>query len=181
MKKILLVVVLFQGLLSFSSVSADEVKAATSPNTRMTYPGVFGLEVLGRGLLGSVFFDYSMSESVAVGLGLGQVSTVSATTSSASVGATAWMLPVYMNYYFMKSAGSVFASAGLSLVTNSNQVAGTVSNPGQVLFSNNMIIPELGVGYEYRTDTQFVFRVQGYGLWSVKLSPWIGLSFGYGF
>jgi hypothetical protein len=145
---------------------------ALAENTRVTNPNALSVELLGRGVLYSISYDRVMDDHLAAGFGVGAVPTSSE---------TAMILPAYVNYYFFKEQGSLFATAGVGLVLNSSSVKNTESTVGSFAFPSNAVIPQFGVGYENRGDTGFLFRVTAYGLVGDEFMPWGGFSFGYAF
>ena len=168
--KVILVLTL---AVSFSCwANADEA-------TRMTNPNAVGVEILGRSLLYSVFYDRVMNDDMAAGFGIGSVSTQFAGGGDAGVSAT--MVPAYLNYYFTRTGNSLYATGGVSLITNASSVTGLKSSTGGYSFNNNSVEPNFGAGFESRGDSGFLFRVAGYGLIGAKVIPWMGFSFGYAF
>lgn len=153
--------------------------ARADENTRVTNPTSIGVEVLGRGLLYSVDFDQVVTEDLAAGVGFGTSGTK--TLSGADTGVTATLIPVYANYYFAREHGSLFATGGFTVVTNSGSVSGLKSSAGNLEFTSSVMFPSFGLGYEARSDAGFLFRGTGYGLVGAKLVPWLGVSFGYAF
>ena len=155
------------------------VGKAKEGNTRMTYPSAFSVELLGRGMLGSLYFDEAVTEDLVAGLG---ISTVPLNVQGTSISANrnALLIPAYVNYYFSRAPGSFYATGGLSLIGNGNDVRGTESTVGNLVFgqNNNSIIPTFGAGYENRGENGFLFRLAAYGLVGDKLTGWVGFSFG---
>jgi hypothetical protein len=143
---------------------------ARAEHTRITNPSALNLEVLGRGLLYSVSFDRVMNDELAAGIGIGSTSLVGS--------GTATMIPVYVNYYFQKDQGSLYATGGATLVAG-DDISDSKSSFGSVELNN--VVPTFGVGYENRGDSGFLFRVTGYGIVAEKLTPWVGFTFGYAF
>lgn len=150
-----------------------------SPNTRVSDPNVFSLELLGRGALYSVNYDHAFGDQMAAGFGFGSVGTELA--SGADANQAAYLVPVYFNFYFMKSEGSLFATGGVDMVLNNSKVKALTSTTGDVEFRSDAILPTLGLGYEYRADGGFLVRAAGYALFGDKVSPWFGASFGVTF
>lgn len=166
-------------MLALVSVSVFSL-AAEAANTRVTYPSVVSLEVLGRTTLYTIGFDQVVNENIAVGAGFGSVSANFAGTDI-DASRTISMVPVYMNYYFMKEQGTLFATAGATLITNHSKVKGLESTTGNMIVPSSNVMPTVGVGYENRGDNGFLFRVTAYGIMAKKFTPWMGFSFGYGF
>jgi len=148
-------------------------------NVRVTNPNAISVEALGRSLMYSVNFDRAMNEDMVAGFGFGGTPTKNA--AGASAGITATMFPVYFNYYFLRDQGSLFATGGVSILTNSTSVNGLTSNPGGLDFNSSSVLPNFGVGYENRGDTGFLFRFTAYAIVGKSLAPWIGFSLGYAF
>ena len=163
---VLVIVTCFTGL-----AQADEA-------TRMTNPNAVGFEILGRSLLYSVFYDRALNDDMAAGFGVGTVSTQIA---GIDTGTSATMVPAYLNYYFSRTGNALFATGGVSLITNASSVSGTKSSTGGYTFNSNSVEPSFGAGFESRGDSGFLFRVAGYGLIGSKVVPWMGFSFGYAF
>jgi hypothetical protein len=50
-----------------------------------------------------------------------------------------------------------------------------------VKYKSATVFPVLGVGFESRGDTGFLFRATAYGIVSSDVHPWLGFTFGYAF
>jgi hypothetical protein len=146
---------------------------AGASNTRVSNPSAIIFELGGRNLLYSIGYDRVLNENFSAGVGFGTLTTN--TNQSTSV------IPVYVNYYFMQEAGSAYATAGADLLTNPTEISGSNSNASSLKFTNSPILPHLGLGYEYRSDTGFLFRITAYGFVSSSVTPWGGVTFGYSF
>jgi hypothetical protein len=153
--------------------------AEASNNIRATNPNAIHAEVGGRALLYSLSFDRVLSDDLLVGIGVGSVTMNDRFGGTSGLSAT--LVPVYLNYYFMREAGSLFATAGASLVTNSSLVSGLTSSAGGLQLSSSPLLPTLGLGYEYRSDPGFLVRLAGYLILGQNSVPWIGVSIGYSF
>lgn len=182
------VVVFTSTLTSLSAVAAGRAGDSKNPpqerglltgeHTRVTNPNAFSLEVLGRGGLYSVNFDRVLTDEFVAGIGYGSLtgrSTVG--TSQETVKAT--VIPLYVNYYFQRSAGSVFATAGMSMVRFDGSRFD--AKLGNYALEDNGIVPGFGVGYENRGDYGFLFRITGYAFITENITPWLGFTFGYAF
>ncbi len=167
--------ILFSLALLFSLNSSS--KAWGDGNTRVTNPNALSFELVGRGLLYSFAYDRVLNERLAAGVGVGSVST----TSVGGVSVSATVIPVYVNFYFSESAGSLFVTAGAALVASASTLANLTSSAGSLQFSSSPILPEAGLGYEYRSDPGYLFRIAAYGILGNSLIPWGGISFGYSF
>lgn len=150
------------------------------PHTRPTYPSVIGVEALGRASSYSIFFERSLRDDLAVGVGFG-TAAVKDTTTNADRNSNAVIIPMYVNYYFMKQAGSPFLTGGLNLFPNSSSLKNSTAKLSDFELPDAVIYPVLGAGYEYRTDTQFLVRVTGYLLLGSSVQPWVGMAVGYAF
>lgn len=142
---------------------ADSVSRSNEPRRHAV-----SLELLGRGLLYSLNYDYLITDDVAVGAG---VSTYSISSGSAS--ASAWLFPIYANYYFTQGPHRWFASGGANLIFASGSVGGDEK------VSGSGVAGVLGGGYEYRGDSGFLFRAAPYVFVGKVSGGWLGLSLGF--
>jgi hypothetical protein len=167
--------------LSLVAISLLLVSAtAQAAHTRVTYPSAVSVEMLGRAMLYSVNYDQVVNDTMAAGVGLGTVS-MNFHDTDLDAGQTATFIPAYMNYYFMKEAGSPFVTGGVTLILNHASVKGKDTSTGGLQIPSSSVMPTFGGGYENRGDNGFLFRVTGYLVAGKSLTPWIGFSFGYGF
>lgn len=163
-------------LLFLFAVIGSEARAE---HTRMTYPTFVGVEAFGKAMAYGVQYDRVVSDDLVAGVAYGSVSL--RTPAGADTGTSTGLIPVYMHYYFAREQGSFFGMLGATFVSNSSGAEGKVAKLGGVEFSSNPVLPTIGIGFEERGDTGFIFRVAGYGLLGKTYSPWFGFSFGYGF
>lgn len=167
--------------LLFGSASASAaVGGPLSAHTRVTNPSAVYVEMLGRAMLYSFGFDQVVNDDIAVGVGLGTVSTNFHDTDR-DTGETATFIPAYMNYYFQQKAGSPFVTGGVTMILNHASTKGTDTSTGSLQIPSSSVMPTFGGGYENRGDNGFLFRVTGYLIAGKTLTPWIGFTFGYGF
>lgn len=167
--------------LIIGSVSAQAATGGPlGAHTRVTNPGAVSVEMLGRAMLYSINFDQVVNDDIAVGVGLGTVSTMIHDTDR-DTGETATFVPAYMNYYFKREAGSPFVTGGVTLILNHASVKNTDTSTGGLQIPSSSVMPTFGGGYENRGDNGFLFRVAGYLIAGKSLTPWIGFTFGYGF
>lgn len=92
--------------------------------------------------------------------------------------AKAFVLPMYVNYYFHRQAEqSFFATGGIDVVFAS--ISGGTAKQIEATFEGNGVAGVVGGGYEYRpAGGGFVFRAAPYVLVSrAGVKPWLGLSF----
>ena len=168
-----------KSLAILSLIMAVGSTSAWAEATRVTYPDAVSVELLGRNMLYGIQYDRVLNDDLAAGFGFG--STATETAVGGDTNQTAFMVPAYINYYFSRDQGSLFATAGVSLVTNASRVKGYKSRTGDLEFPSDSVIPQFGLGYENRSDTGFLFRVTGYGLVGKKVTPWGGFAFGFAF
>ncbi len=126
------------------------------------------LELLGRGLLYSFNYDYLISDSVALGAGVANYSF-----SSGSSSASAWIIPIYANYYLTGGRHRWFATGGANLILASG------STGGDDRVTGSGVAGVVGGGYEYRSDGGFLFRAAPYVFVGKASGAWLGVSFGY--
>ncbi len=147
--------------------------------TRLTNPNAVYAEIFGRSFRFGVGYDRALNDDLVAGVEYG--STGLQTLGGAETDLHAKLLSGYVNYYFQRDQGSLFAGGGASLVTNTSQVKGLQAAPGNLKFSSSGVVPIASLGYENRGDTGFLFRVAGYAAIDKNVVPWLGLTFGYAF
>ncbi|MGK5083193.1 hypothetical protein WDW37_07785 [Bdellovibrionota bacterium FG-1] len=156
------------------------IPCAQAEHTRVTNPSAVSVEFFGRGLTYGLSFDRVVSDDLAAGVSLGRVSLNDLAGNDAGV--STMLIPVYANYYFTRDAGSFFATAGATLITNSGEAKGLKATLSGVEFtSSTPILAQVGVGYENRADAGYLFRVAAYGILGKTIVPWFGASLGYAF
>jgi hypothetical protein len=161
-------------LMSLSLLLAAQ--ASLAANVRVTNPNAFSGEALGRAGTFSFAYDRAMDEDLAAGIGFGWVSTQ---TQVGSVSANSVSsIPVYVNYYFTREQGSLFGTAGATILTSTT--TGLESSTGSINL-NSSVLATFGLGYENRGDSGFLFRIAAYGLLGKELNPWGGFTLGYAF
>lgn len=164
------------------------------------------VETLGKGGLYSLNYDYLTSLRSALGFGF-SFQSLRANPAISDAEVQLITLPVYANFYFPFSAHRPFVSTAVTFLkirATANVDASALFNgmswtydPGgeadkQTLTVDKadlslhnkvdilLAIPSLGAGYEYRTASGAIFRIQALGFISDKIIPWAGLSFGVG-
>ena len=118
------------------------------------------------------------SDDIAAGAGFGTVPVNN--VGGASTGQMATMVPLYALWYFTRESTSLFATGGATIIANYSAVAGTVATPSGIAI-NGAANGNLGFGIENRSDAGFLLRLTGYLIYSDKLYPWAGATFGYSF
>lgn len=153
---------------------------ARAEHTRVTNPNAVSLEVFGRGLLYSISFDRVMSDDLVAGVGFGRAPLDEMNGEDAN--ASTSLVPVYMNYYFMREANAAFVTAGATLVVNNDDAKNRKATYSGVEFGSSMpLLPNFGAGFESRSDAGFLFRVAAYGVIGKNIAPWFGFTLGYSF
>ncbi len=152
---------------------------ADGENTRLTNPNAAYIEILGRGIRYSIGYDRALNDYFVAGFGFG--STLLDTDAGVATTFSAKMIPIYLNYYFMPEAGSVFASGGVDFVLNPRDAQGLKSTLSSLKYSSGGVVPTAGIGYENRGDFGFLFRMAAYVLIDRSVAPWVGFTFGYAF
>jgi hypothetical protein len=154
---------------------------AMAAHTRVTNPNAVSLELFGRGLLWTLNYDRVVSDDLVAGIGYGRtpLKTLAGDDANTSTG----LLPVYLSYYFMREASSIFATAGASIVVNNDDAKGKKATFSGLEFnSSTPLLPTFGVGFENRGDVAgFLVRVAAYGVIGKTIAPWFGFSMGYSF
>ena len=126
------------------------------------------LELLGRGLLYSLNYDYLITDNLALGAGVASYSF-----SSGSANSSAWIIPIYANYYLTGGKHRWFATGGANMILAS----GSSGDGDRVTGSG--VAGVLGGGYEYKSAGGFLFRAAPYVFVGKASGAWLGLSFGY--
>lgn len=139
--------------------------------TSTSRPNALSIELLGRGALYSIDYDRSVSSSVGLGFGFSYFGA-----SDQGITFSAAVVPFYVNFYFAPGPSRVFISGGADFVYVSANVQDYLG------FSATGVLGTAGVGYEYRGDGGFLFRLAPYVLIGAGgTQVWGGVSFGYAF
>ena len=164
-----------RALIAVAIISAASLIPGTAraEHTRVTNPSAIGIEVLGRGVAYSLFFDRVLSDDLVAGIGYGSASMDVAPNS-------AQLIPVYFNYYLARDQASLYLTAGATVVANSGDVKGDKTSIAGLEIKDG-VIPTVGLGYENRSDAGYLFRIAGYALIGGSVKPWAGFSLGYSF
>ena len=153
---------------------------AVAKNPQEVRPNAITLEGLGRGLLWSINYDRAFASYFAVGAGF---STYSITFFGQT--STTYAIPLYFNYSPNVGNHRFQLTAGTRLILA--QVITTDIFTGAVTSSawGIGVGPFGGLGYEFRADGGFIFRLLAYlhvtGSASLPVLPWLGLSLGWAF
>jgi hypothetical protein len=180
-----------------SNQTREEVERPSSDEIR-SHIQVSG-EVLGTGILYSIYGSYRFSEMFAVNVGASYI-PISATDGAVSASASILNFPASLSLFLFGKSHmlDVTAGADLALVSGSGSVFGATFGSA----SKTVIIPEFGLGYRYwPKNGGFHFRVMAYGVivpsvtvasidpttlattttTTGGLIPTVGVSFGYAF
>jgi hypothetical protein len=155
------------------------IPAMAGEHVRVTHPNAVSLELLGRGMLYSFTYDRVVNDDLVAGVGIG--STALRTLDDQDADVRTGLIPIYVNYYFMREGGSPFATLGANIVTNSSAANQLKSTYSGMEFGTRAVQVTFGAGYESRSDAGFLFRVSVYGIYAKTVSPWAGLTLGYCF
>lgn len=168
----LAIAVLAWCLASAANARAEEPAATTAFEiTRVSNPNAFSVEAFGRGMLANVLYDRTLTRDIGLGVGFGMVGTDGTYFAA--------LVPVFVNVYFARAQGSVFATAGATFVPNSSLVGGAMTVVGNLRLAQFPMIANVGVGYENRSDSGFLIRITAYAQYSASFAPWFGLTLGY--
>ncbi len=165
MKSILLVC-MFIVATSFSPAHGAGISSWDSSSSSSS--GVLSFEMLGRGGLYSINYDWPVNSNVQAGAGFSTYSVGQGSTKGALL-----ILPLYANYYFSTfSKGRLFVSAGANLSIGSSNTQGTG------LVTGSGLAASAGIGYEFERNN-FVFRAAPYIFVGQTNGAWFGLTLGY--
>jgi hypothetical protein len=159
-------------LLMFSLLSSFAYAAGSTER-----PNAVSFELLGRGLLYSLDYDRQVTDEVAIGIGYSQFGQGEYDKNGVHYDAIhITVIPVYLNYYLENSGTQRwYITGGLDFVS------GTISSNGFSDTGSGVGIVA-GGGYEYRSDSGFLFRATPYIVASTGGARlWGGLTFGYAF
>ena len=159
-------------------VAAAIAVPARAENTRVTYPDAVSVEALGRGLTFSAQYDRVISGNLAAGAGFGRATV---DLGGGASGPTVTTIPFYVNWYLQPDRGTLFATAGGTIVSDSSAIQGLKAKFSDVRFSDSPLLGTFGIGYENRGENGFLFRVNVYGIVGATLVPWVGFTLGHSF
>ncbi len=138
-------------------------------------------ELLGSGLLYSVYGSYRFMDMLAANVGISYW-TADVTTSTSIASYKFLLFPVSMSLLLgdISHNFEIMAGALISSVSSTGVSVGTTTSDK---FANAGLIPNFGIGYRYwPKDGGFHFRLMLEAfVASSSFLPWGGLSFGYAF
>ncbi len=173
--------------------TAKEAKKSLPATTNYSVPvtteefsrAQVSFELLGSGLLYSIYGSYRLIDKLAFNVGFSYWSADLGTTSAtATTTGTAKFLIFPVSLSLLLGGGNhnfeVLAGGLINSVSITGLNAGTSTADK---FANTGFIPNFGIGYRYwPKDGGFHFRVLAeMFIASSSVLPWIGLSFGYAF
>jgi hypothetical protein len=93
--------------------------------------------------------------------------------------------PVYTNIYFAEQRHRPYFTAGGTIVhlrgtlNQGSRLEEWLTADSSVTYTGTFIVPQAGLGYEFRGYGGWLTRLTAYGMYAnQKLTPWGGLSFG---
>lgn len=153
--------ILCTSVILFSVFSADSAQAQSRDSLRSD----FGIELLGKAALYSFSYQYMAMPELGLQVGLSAL-------GGSVADATVLFVPLGANVYFVPKNGSPFISAGVVTLTGS-------VDQGPI---ESATYGYGGLGFEYRSNTGFLFRGTAYGLIAGgEFLIWPGLHIGYAF
>ena len=125
-----------------------------------------GVEVLGKGFLGSLFYERQILERSELGIGLGFFPGEIGDSKSSL------MAPIYYNWNLSEDHKGMYLFAGTNLIlaSSSGSANGKLAN-----FLMTKLVPIWGGGYEHISQSGFLFRV---GLSFFLIIPMPGITLG---
>ena len=127
-----------------------------------------GIELLGKGVLYTFYYQYTPNKMIGLEAGLGLLGG-----GSGDDNATIAFFPIGAKLYLIPKDGSLFLAGGVTIVT-----AGTDAGP----FEDSTHFGYGGLGFEYRGDSGILFRGTAYAfIGGDDFFIWPGLTIGYTF
>jgi hypothetical protein len=164
--RILVCAVVFAALLC---ASASPILAQSLVREKL--PNDIGIELLGKSLIYSFYYQRTLNRNLGLEAGLGALGG-----SSGDDNATLLFFPVGAKFYVIPKNGTFFISGG-AVFLNASTGKGPFSDD-----SSSSSYGYLGPGFEFRSETGFLFRGTAYGLIAGGgFFIWPGLTVGYGF
>jgi hypothetical protein len=138
---------------------------------REKLPNDIGIELLGKSLIYSFYYQRTLNRNLGLEAGLGALGG-----SSGDDNATLLFFPVGAKFYVIPKNGTFFISGG-AVFLNASTGKGPFSED-----SSSNSYGYLGPGFEFRSESGFLFRGTAYGLIAGGgFFIWPGLTVGYGF
>ncbi len=162
----ILVFVVSVFLSSLPCFGDDLSTTGSVPKKAVLSSNVIGLEGLGRAFLYSVFYERALfTQKLSFGLGFSYLG------SGENKRSATLALPMYANYRFTTSPHAAYATAGFMNYNFSSD-----NQQARVMGS----FPTAGIGWDYRSRSNYVFRATAYVFALVGplpfVFPWVGSS-----
>ena len=142
---------------------------STEELTRVKMPNDVGIELLGKSLLYSFYYQRTVLPFLGLEAGISALGG-----GDDEDNATIVFFPIGAKVYIIPKNGSLYATGGITVVT-----ANVESGPFEDDESGTY--PWLGLGFEFRSETGFLFRGTAYALLGGGFFIWPGLTVGYAF
>ena len=166
------------------STAQNEIKTEYSPKS-VFGKNFIGIELLGRGIAYSINYDRALNSKFSLGAGFTYYQW-----DVVGIGVDIALLPIYGQYYFAgfnKHRG--FVSATASIVYAKAEIRSDIfsyseGNPSNLIARSEgtTVLPNAGVGYEFRANSGFTSRVAAYAQYiSGTTYPWAGVMLGMHF
>ncbi len=154
-------------LLLFAGVSWGQ----TPQLTREKMPNDVGIELLGKSLLYTFYYQRNLNRNFALEAGLSAIGG-----GSLEDNATIVFVPVGAKLYLIPKNGSIYLAGGGVFLSASTDTGPFGSDSASTTYGY------AGPGFEFRSDSGFLFRGQAYGLLAGGgFFIWPGLTLGYAF
>ena len=151
-------------------VSQGQAQGAGKPLVRATMRNDVGIELLGKALAYSFYYQRMVGNSIGLEVAMGALGGGASSSSS-----TILFIPVGARFYLIPKDGTLFLTAGTVLATASTS-SGPFDNSATDFYGN------AGLGFEFRSPGGFLFRGTAYGLFANgSYFIWPGLTIGYAF
>ncbi len=188
-KSILLLVLILSPLITFSATDTTSSDWSTEVSTRKIYGSNFvGVEALGRGVAYSINYDRAINSRFSLGSGFSYYQW-----GVAGYNVDMAFLPLYAQYYF--SGGPThraFVTGGATLMYAKSEIRGGYfdHDSGENVMDTyakaegTSVEPNAGIGYEFRSKSNFTLRVTTYAQYLSYLKTvlaWGGISAGVQF
>lgn len=146
-------------------VAVEEEAEATPVIAKGYRQNAVTFELLGRGFLYSVNYDFSPIKELAVGLGFSYFGSGSANLI---------LVPVFVNFYPVGETHRLMLTTGPTFAMFSGKADSSSIKGSGVAYN-------IGVGYEHRGESGFIFRGGPYFYMGQIQTVWFGISGGFAF
>lgn len=144
--------------------------AASQELVRERLKSDVGIELLGKAILYSFYYQYTPVKQIGLEVGLGALGG-----GTGDENTTLIFVPVGAKFYIIPKDGSLYLAGG-GVFLNASTDSGPFDESGSTSYGY------LGLGFEFRSETGFLFRGSAYGLIAGGgFFIWPGLTVGYAF